>query len=232
MYMGKKRKLNNKYYLYCFSPGDKEREYFKKYIQEQETLKDLINYNGISSDISQMPPNIKGENKDELISKIIQYIERRCSNINEQGKGKIIAIITDCDKAKLEYMNDFKSRFKNKFGDKSIFILNYQSFEDWGRIRGQSRKYFGRIFILNYQSFEDWAFFYYGDNKKTKDEIGRDISEHWDSIFKGKHNIAIAKYFKTINYPNKENESINNYNDIHFKQYSDFPNVFKYLENL
>ena len=76
------------------------------------------------------------------------------------------------------------------------------------------------------------GFFYYGDNKKTKDEIGRDISEHWDSIFKGKHNIAIEEYFKTINYPNKENESIKNYNDIHFKQYSDFPNVFKYLENL
>lgn len=199
-----KRKLNNKYYLYCFSPGDKEREYFKKYIQE--TLNDKINCYNINPNISQISPNII-KNKDELISKIIQYIEKRCSNINEQGKGKIIVIITDCDKAKLEYMDDFKSRFKNKFGDKSIFILNYQS-------------------------FEDWAFFYYDDNKKTKDEIGRDISEHWDSIFKGKHNIAIAEYFKTINYPNKENELINNYNDIHFKQYSDFPNVFKYLENL
>lgn len=202
----RKRKLNNKYYLYCFSPGDKEREYFKKYIQE--TLNDKINCYNINPNISQISQNIINEkNKDELISKIIQYIEKRCSNINEQGKGKIIAIITDCDKAKLKYMDDFKLRFKNKFGDKSIFILNYQS-------------------------FEDWAFFYYGDNKKTKYEIGRDISEHWDSIFKGKHNIAIEEYFKTINYPNKENESINNYNDIHFKQYSDFPNVFKYLENL
>lgn len=202
----RKRKLNNKYYLYCFSPGDKEREYFKKYIQE--TLKYGINYYDINPNISQISPNIINEkNKDELISKIIQYIERRFSNINEQGKGKIIVIITDCDKAKLKYMDDFRLRFKNKFGDKSIFILNYQS-------------------------FEDWAFFYYGDNKKTKYEIGRDISEHWDSVFKGKHNIAIAEYFKTINYPNKENESIKNYNDIHFKQYSDFPNVFKYLENL
>lgn len=202
----RKRKLNNKYYLYCFSPGDKEREYFKKYIQE--TLNDKINCYNINPNISQISQNIINEkNKDELISKIIQYIEKRCSNINEQGKGKIIAIITDCDKAKLKYMDDFKLRFKNKFGDKSIFILNYQS-------------------------FEDWDFFYYGDNKKTKYEIGRDISEHWDSIFKVKHNIAIAKYFKTINYPNKETESIKNYNDIHFKQYSDFPNVFKYLENL
>ena len=200
-----KRKLDNKYYLYCFSPGDKEIEYFKKYIQE--TLKDLINYNGISSDISQMPPNIKGENKDKLISKIIDSIKRRYDGINEQGKGKIIAIITDCDKAKLEYMNDFRFRFKSVFGNESIFIFNYQS-------------------------FEDWAFFYYGNNKKTKDEIGRDISEHWDSIFKGKHNIAIAEYFKTINYPNKETESIEDYNDIHFNRYSDFPNVFKYLEKL
>ena len=193
-----KRKLDNKYYLYCFSPGDKEIEYFKKYIQE--TLKDLINYNGISSDISQMPPNIKGENKDKLISKIIDSIKRRYDGINEQGKGKIIAIITDCDKAKLEYMNDFRFRFKSVFGNESIFIFNYQS-------------------------FEDWAFFYY-------DEIGRDISKHWDSIFKGKHNIAIEEYFKTINYPNKETESIEDYNDIHFNRYSDFPNVFKYLEKL
>lgn len=200
-----KRKLDNKYYLYCFSPGDKEIEYFKKYIQE--TLKDLINYNGISSDISQMPPNIKGENKDKLISKIIDSIKRRYDGINEQGKGKIIAIITDCDKAKLEYMNDFRFRFKSVFGNESIFIFNYQS-------------------------FEDWAFFYYGNNKKTKDEIGRDISKHWDSIFKGKHNIAIEEYFKTINYPNKETESIEDYNDIHFNRYSDFPNVFKYLEKL
>lgn len=206
MYMGKKRKLNNKYYLYCFSPGDKEREYFKKYIQE--TLNDKINCYNINPNISQISPNIINEkNKDELISKIIQYIEKRCSNINEQGKGKIIVIITDCDRAKLKYMDDFRLRFKNKFGDKSRFILNYQS-------------------------FEDWAFFYYGNNKKTKDEIGRDISEHWDSIFKVKHNIAIAKYFKTINYPNKENESIEDYNDIYFNRYSDFPNVFKYLENL
>ena len=154
-----------------------------------------------------MPPNIKGENKDKLISKIIDSIKRRYDGINEQGRGKIIAIITDCDKAKLEYMNDFRFRFKSVFVNESIFIFNYQS-------------------------FEDWAFFYYGNNKKTKDEIGRDISEHWDSIFKGKHNIAIAEYFKTINYPNKETESIKNYNDINFKQYSDFPNVFKYLENL
>lgn len=202
----RKRKLNNKYYLYCFSPGDKEREYFKKYIQE--TLNDKINCYNINPNISQISPNIINEkNKDELISKIIQYIERRFSNINEQGKGKIIVIITDCDKAKLKYMNDFRLKFQNKFLDKSIFILNYQS-------------------------FEDWAFFYYGDNKKTKDEIGRDISEHWDSVFKGKHNIAIAEYFKTINYPNEETESIKNYNDIHFKQYSDFPNVFKDLEKL
>ena len=207
MYMSnrEKRKLYNKYYLYCFSPGDKEIEYFKKYIQE--TLKDLINYNGISSDISQMPPNIKGENKDKLISKIIDSIKRRYDGINEQGKGKIIVIITDCDKAKLEYMNDFRFRFKSVFGNESIFILNYQS-------------------------FEDWAFFYYDDNKKTKDEIGRDISKHWDSIFKEKHNIAIAKYFKTVNCPNGETESIEDYNDIHFNRYSDFPNVFKYLENL
>ena len=204
--MGKKRKLNNKYYLYCFSPGDKEREYFKKYIQE--TLNDKINCYNINPNISQISQNIINEkNKDELISKIIQYIERRFSNINEQGKGKIIVIITDCDKAKLKYMDDFRLRFKNKFGDKSRFILNYQS-------------------------FEDWAFFYYGNNKKTKDEIGRDISEHWDSIFKGKHNTAIEEYFKTINYPNKENESIEDYNDIYFNRYSDFPNVFKYLENL
>ena len=202
----KKRKLDNKYYLYCFSPGDKEKEYFKKYIQE--TLNDKINCYNINPNISQISPNIINEkNKDELISKIIQYIERRCSSINEQGRGKIIVIITDCDKAKLKYMNDFRFRFKNKFVGKSIFILNYQS-------------------------FEDWAFFYYGDNKKTKDEIGRDISEHWDSIFKGKHNIAIAKYFKTINCPNKETESIENYSNINFNKYSDFPNVFRDLEKL
>lgn len=201
----KKRKLDNKYYLYCFSPGDKEREYFKKYIQE--TLKDRINYNDINPNISQINSNIINENnKDKLIFKIIQYIERRYCGINEQGKGKIIVIITDCDKAKLKYMNDFRFKFKSKFGDKSIFILNYQS-------------------------FEDWAFLYYG-NKKTKDEIYRDISEHWNSIFRGKHDKVIAEYFKTINYPNKETKSIENYNEIHFKRYSDFPNVFKYLDDL
>lgn len=155
-----KRKLDNKYYLYCFSPGDKEREYFKKYIQE--TLNDKINCYNINPNISQISPNIINEkNKDELISKIIDSIKRRYDGINEQGKGKIIVIITDCDKAKLEYMDDFRFRFKSVFGNESIFIFNYQS-------------------------FEDWVFFYYGDNKKTKDEIGRDISEHWDSIFKRK----------------------------------------------
>lgn len=51
-------------------------------------------------------------------------------------------------------------------------------------------------------------------------------------FLEGKHDKVIAEYFKTINYPNKETKSIENYNEIHFKRYSDFPNVFKYLDDL
>ncbi|WP_455145540.1 hypothetical protein [Brachyspira pilosicoli] len=40
--MRKTRSLNKKYYLYCFSPGETEFEYFKKYINEK--LNDKIDF--------------------------------------------------------------------------------------------------------------------------------------------------------------------------------------------
>ena len=57
--MRKRRQLNNeKYYLYCFSPGETEFEYFRKYINEK--LNNKIKYNG-NAQTHQLSANIKSD---------------------------------------------------------------------------------------------------------------------------------------------------------------------------
>ncbi|MEI0699704.1 hypothetical protein R4K92_12350 [Brachyspira intermedia] len=124
--MRKRRQLNNeKYYLYCFSTGDTELIYFNRYINE--VLKDKIDFSPKKELITQINPNIK--NKDSLIKDIIDYIDKRLPS-NKYGLGKIVTIITDCDKTDPKNINDLRLRFKNKFKDKTLFILNYQALED------------------------------------------------------------------------------------------------------
>ena len=71
--MRKIKQLNNKkYYLYCFSPGETEFEYLKKYINEK--LNDKIKYYG-NAKTHQLSANIKDDNqKNEEIDKIINFI--------------------------------------------------------------------------------------------------------------------------------------------------------------
>lgn len=199
--MRKTRSLNKKYYLYCFSPGETEFEYFKKYINEK--LNDKIDFSPKKEFITQINPNIKNENKDSLIKDIINSIDKRIPS-NEYGAGKIIAIITDCDKTDPKNINDLRLRFQNKFKDKTLFILNYQALESWLE--------------------------YYYDKKTNKEEMRRDIVEHWDKIFKNNHDNAVNKYLKEHN--QKEPSSIDNYSNIGHNKYSDFPYVFKYLDEL
>lgn len=199
--MRKTRSLNKKYYLYCFSPGETEFEYFKKYINEK--LNDKIDFSPKKEFITQINPNIKNENKDSLIKDIINSIDKRIPS-NEYGAGKIIAIITDCDKTDPKNVNDLRLRFQNKFKDKTLFILNYQALESWLE--------------------------YYYDKKTNKEEMRRDIVEHWDKIFKNNHDNAVNKYLKEHN--QKEPSSIDNYSNIGHNKYSDFPYVFKYLDEL
>ena len=80
--MRKTRSLNKKYYLYCFSPGETEFEYFKKYINEK--LNDKIDFSPKKEFITQINPNIKNENKDSLIKDIINSIDKRIPS-NEYG---------------------------------------------------------------------------------------------------------------------------------------------------
>lgn len=199
--MRKTRSLNKKYYLYCFSPGETEFEYFKKYINEK--LNDKIDFSPKKEFITQINPNIKNENKDSLIKDIINSIDKRIPS-NEYGAGKIIAIITDCDKTDPKNINDLRLRFQNKFKDKTLFILNYQALESWLE--------------------------YYYDKKTNKEEMRRDIVEHWDKIFKNNHDNAVNKYLKEHN--QNEPSSIDNYSNIGHNKYSDFPYVFKYLDEL
>ncbi len=117
------RTLDNKYYLYCFSTGDTELIYFRKYINE--VLKNKIDFLPKKELITQINPYIKNNNKDFLIKSIISFIERRIPS-NNYGAGKIIVIITDCDKTKLKNIEDFRQRFNNTFEDRTLFILNYQ----------------------------------------------------------------------------------------------------------
>ena len=69
--MRKKQTLNTlnnkKYYLYCFSPGETEFEYLKKYVNEK--LNDKIKYNG-HAQTHQLSVNIRDneqKNKEILI---------------------------------------------------------------------------------------------------------------------------------------------------------------------
>ena len=200
--MRKRRLLNNeKYYLYCFSPGKTEFEYFRKYINEK--LNDKIDFSPKKELITQINPYIKNENKDSLIKDIINSIDKRIPS-NEYGLGKIVTIITDCDKTDPKNINDLRLRFKNKFKYKTLFILNYQALEDWLE--------------------------YYYDKKNNKEEMRRDVVEHWDKIFKNNHDNAVNKYLKEHN--QKEPSPINDYSNIQSKNYSDFPYAFKYLEEL
>lgn len=199
--MRKRRQLNKKYYLYCFSPGETEFEYFRKYINEK--LNDKIDFSPKKELITQINPYIKNENKDSLIKDIINSIDKRIPS-NEYGLGKIVTIITDCDKTDPKNINDLRLRFKNKFKYKTLFILNYQALEDWLE--------------------------YYYDKKNNKEEMRRDVVEHWDKIFKNNHDNAVNKYLKEHN--QKEPSPINDYSNIQSKNYSDFPYAFKYLEEL
>lgn len=199
--MRKTRQLNKKYYLYCFSPGETEFEYFKKYINEK--FNDKIDFSPKKEFITQINPSIKNENKDSLIKDIIDSIDKRLPS-NEYGLGKIIVIITDCDKTDPKNINDLRLRFKNKFKDKTLFILNYQALESWLE--------------------------YYYHKKTNKEEMKRDVVEHWDKIFQNNHNNAVNKYLKDHN--QKEPSTIDDYSNIQSSKYSDFPYAFKYLEEL
>ena len=69
------------------------------------------------------------------------------------------------------------------------------------------------------------------DNKKTsKEQMKRDVIEHWNEIFQNDHNNAVNKYLKEHN--QKIPTSIDNYSNINTKSYSDFPYAFQYLEEL
>ena len=204
--MRKIKQLNNKkYYLYCFSPGETEFEYLKKYINEKLNYK--IKYYG-NAKTHQLSANIKDDNqKNEEIDKIINFITNRISTMNEYGFGKIIVFITDCDNAKLQYIEDLRKKFNKNFK------LNNNN----------------NIFILNYQILEDWLEYYYNE-KTNKEQMRRNIIEHWERIFQNNHDNALNKYLKDHN--QKEPSSIDNYSNIHAKNYSDFPYAFKYLEEL
>lgn len=199
--MRKIRQLNKKYYLYCFSTGDTELIYFNRYVNE--VLKDKIDFSPKKEFITQINPNIKNKNKDTLIGDIINSIEKRITS-NKYGLGKIIAIITDCDKTDPKNINDLRLRFQNKFKDKTLFILNYQALESWLE--------------------------YYYNQKTNKEQIRRDVQEHWDKIFQNNHDNAVNKYLKEHN--QKEPSSIDNYSNIQSSKYSDFPYAFKYLNEL
>lgn len=199
--MRKIRQLNKKYYLYCFSTGDTELIYFNRYVNE--VLKDKIDFSPKKEFITQINPNIKNKNKDALIGDIIDSIEKRITS-NEYGLGKIIVIITDCDKTDPKNINDLRLRFQNKFKDKTLFILNYQALEDW--------------------------FKYYYTNTTDKQIIKDDVFKHWDKIFQNNHDNAVNKYLKEHN--QKEPSSIDNYSNIQSSKYSDFPYAFKYLNGL
>ncbi|MEI0749222.1 hypothetical protein [Brachyspira pulli] len=199
--MGKIRQLNKKYYLYCFSTGDTELIYFNRYVNE--VLKDKIDFSPKKEFITQINPNIKNKNKDALIGDIIDSVEKRITS-NEYGLGKIIVIITDCDKTDPKNINDLRLRFQNKFKDKTLFILNYQALESWLE--------------------------YYYNQKTNKEQMRRDVKEHWDKIFQNNHDNAVNKYLKEHN--QKEPSSIDNYSNIQSSKYSDFPYAFKYLNGL
>lgn len=153
--------------------------------------------------ITQINPYIKNENKDSLIKDIINSIDKRIPS-NEYGLGKIVTIITDCDKTDPKNINDLRLRFKNKFKYKTLFILNYQALEDWLE--------------------------YYYNSTTDKEVIKDDIFKHWDKVFQNNHDNAVNKYLKEHN--QKEPSPINDYSNIQSKNYSDFPYAFKYLEEL
>lgn len=199
--MRETRQLNKKYYLYCFSTGDTELIYFNRYVNE--VLKDKIDFSPKKEFITQINPNIKNKNKDALIGDIINSIEKRITS-NEYGLGKIIVIITDCDKTDPKNINDLRLRFQNKFKDKTLFILNYQALESWLE--------------------------YYYNQKTNKEQMRRDVKEHWDKIFQNNHDNAVNKYLKEHN--QKEPSSIDKYSNIQSSKYSDFPYAFKYLNEL
>lgn len=205
--MRKTRQLNNeKYYLYCFSVGDTEFEYLKKYINEK--LNDKIKYNAKTHQLS---ANIKDDiQKNKEIKRIADFITNRTSAMNEYGLGKIIVFITDCDNAELQYIEDLRKKFNKNL--KSVQNIN------------------SNLFIFNYQALENWLEYYYNE-KTNKEQMRRDIIEDWDRIFKNNHDNAVNKYLKDHN--QKEPSSADNYSNIQqAKNYSDFPYAFKYLEKL
>ncbi|MEI0799366.1 hypothetical protein R4Q14_13735 [Brachyspira intermedia] len=206
--MRETRPLNNKkYYLYCFSPGKTEFEYLKKYINEK--LNNKVKYSGEALTY-QLSSNIKNdEQKNKEINGIVDFITNRTSTMNEYGLGKIIVFITDCDNAKLQHLEDLRKKFNKNL--KSVQNIN------------------SNIFILNYQALEDWLEYYY-NQKTNKEQMRKDIIEHWDKVFQNNHDNALNKYLKEHN--QKEPSAIDNYSNIQSSKYSDFPYAFKYLEEL
>ena len=205
--MRKTRSLNKKYYLYCFSPGKTEFEYLKKYINEK--LNDKIKYSGEAL-THQLSANIKDdEQKNIEINRIVDFITNRTSTMNEYGLGKIIVFITDCDNANIQHIEDLRKKFNKNL--KSVQNIN------------------SNIFILNYQALESWLEYYY-NQKTNKEQMRRDVMEHWDKIFYSNHDNAVNKYLKEHN--QKEPAPIDDYSNIQSKNYSDFPYAFKYLEEL
>ncbi|KLI19279.1 hypothetical protein [Brachyspira hyodysenteriae] len=206
--MRKRRLLNNeKYYLYCFSPGETEFKYLKKYINEK--LNNKIKYNG-NAQTHQLSANIRDDKqKNKEINVIVDFITNRTSTMNEYGLGKIIVFITDCDNANIEHIEDLRKKFNKNLKSEQNINSN--------------------IFILNYQALESWLEYYY-DESTDKKEMSRDIEEHWDKVFQNNHNNAVNKYLKEHN--QKEPSAIDDYSNIQSKNYSDFPYAFKYLEEL
>lgn len=194
-------KDNNKYYLYCFSPGKTEVEYFRNYIREvysdkicfapKDTVAQIISHKEITN--------------------IIKYIRMRFESTPKQGKGKIVVLLTDCDGAKLSDINNLYLQFKNTFSDSES------------------------LFILNYNKFEDWVSFYYDEkiNVKSstdKEKIRKDVYNNWEKRFKSKHEAANKNYRNRYNLNKIEKQE--NYSNITQPSYSDFPYVFDYIRSL
>lgn len=198
---------NEKYYLYCFSPGKTEFEYFRKYINEK--LNNKIIYSGEAL-THQLSANIKDdEQKNKEINRIVNLITNRTATMNEYGLGKIIVFITDCDNAKLQHLEDLRKKFNKN-------LKLYKNINS-------------NLFILNYNALESWLEYYY-DNTTDKQIIKDDVFKHWDKIFKNNHDNAVNKYLKE--HSQKEPSSIDNYSNIGHNKYSDFPYAFKYLNEL
>ena len=96
--MRKRRQLNNeKYYLYCFSPGKTEFEYFRKYINEK--LNNKVKYSGEAL-THQLSSNIKNDEQHNLF----RNYENKLKNKNELDKHW--QAVEECFMTLKEWYND------------------------------------------------------------------------------------------------------------------------------